>query len=125
MRDLFKKATMSDVRLSNFRNIYSTKYHAQRTEYDGIKFASKKECLRYIELKNRLKDGTIQDLKLQVPYILIEKSRYGRAIKYIADFTYTEFGEFVVEDVKGMKTPVYKLKKRLMAEKYGIVIKES
>ena len=116
---------MSDVRLSNFRNVYGTKYHAQRTEYDGIKFASKKECLRYIELKNRLKDGTIQDLKLQVPYILIEKSQYGRAIKYIADFTYTEFGEFVVEDVKGMKTPVYKLKKRLMAEKYGIVIKES
>ena len=50
---------------------------------------------------------------------------YGRAIKYVADFVYEENGQTVVEDVKGVKTPVYKLKKRMLAEKYGIVIKET
>ena len=69
--------------------------------------------------------GVIKGLKRQVPYVLINKSRYGRAIKYVADFVYLENGQLVVEDVKGVRTPVYKLKKRLIAEVYGIEIKET
>lgn len=65
-------------------------------------------------------------LQEQVRYPLIAKSRYGREIVYVADFTYfdKEKGVPVVEDVKGMRTAVYKLKKRLMAERYGIEIAE-
>ena len=101
------------------------KYHNCKTIVDGIRFDSKKEAKRYLELKILEKAGVIKELKRQVPYILIDKSCYGRAIKYVADFVYLENGQLVVEDVKGVRTPVYKLKKRLMAEVYGIEIKET
>ena len=102
-----------------------TKYHAKRTEIDGIKFASKKEANRYQELKLMEKAGAIHDLQMQVPFPLIKKSSYGREIKYYADFVYYEGDRMIVEDTKGFRTDVYKLKKRLMAEIYGIEIKET
>lgn len=101
-----------------------SKYHAVKTELDGIKFDSKKEAKIYSELKLLERAHEISNLRLQVPYILIEKSEYGREIKYIADFVYEEKGQTVVGDAKGIRTDVYRLKKRLMAEKYGIIIKE-
>lgn len=104
---------------------HTSKYHAQKTTVDGITFDSKKEAMRYQELKLLQRAGEIKNLQLQVPYVLIEKSKYGRTIKYIADFVYEEKGQVVVEDCKGFKTDTYKLKKRLLAEKYGIEIKES
>jgi hypothetical protein len=104
---------------------YMPKYHNRKTSVDGIRFDSKREANRYMELKLLEKAGAIKDLRRQVPYILIDKSCYGRAIKYVADFVYLENGQLVVEDVKGVRTPVYKLKKRLMAEVYGIEIKET
>jgi hypothetical protein len=67
----------------------------------------------------------IQDLKTQVKFPLIKKSPYGREIVYKADFVYYQDGKMIVEDTKGFRTDVYKLKKRLMAEKYNIVIKET
>lgn len=102
-----------------------SKYHAKKIELDGITFDSKKEAKRYDELKALEKLKVIFNLRLQVPYVLIEKSQYGRCIKYYADFVYLKDGEVVVEDCKGMRTPVYRLKKRLMAEKYGIIILET
>ena len=106
---------------------YHSKYHAVRTTIDGITFASKKEAQRYRELKLLERAGEISNLQLQVPYIIIEKSKYGRAIKYVADFVYQESGKNgpTVEDTKGYRTDVYKLKKRLLAEKYSIEIKET
>jgi len=102
------------------------KYHATKTIVDNIKFDSKKEAKRYSELKLLQRGGEIFDLELQVPYILIKKSKYGRDIKYIADFVYKDkSGRVVVEDSKGVKTDIYKLKKRLMAEIYNIEIYES
>ena len=102
-----------------------SKYNAVKTIFDDIKFDSKKEANRYIQLKQMERAGLISNLALQVPFVLIDKSSYGRAIKYIADFVYIENGSEIVEDVKGVKTPVYRLKKRMMAERYGISIKES
>ena len=103
-----------------------SKYHAIKTEIDGIEFDSKKEAKRYQELKLLEQAKQIKYLQLQVPYILIPKSKYGRQITYRADFVYFDNREqkVVVEDVKGIKTPVYKLKKRLMAEVHGIIIEE-
>lgn len=103
-----------------------SKYRAVQTVIDGKKFASKKEARRWGELRMLECAGYVFNLRTQVPYILVEKSQYGRAVKYIADFVYEdENGDTVVEDTKGFKTDVYKLKKRLMAEKYGIIIKET
>lgn len=103
-----------------------TKYHAKKTEVDGIMFDSKKEAMKYIDLKILERAGKIKHLCLQVPYTLIDKSQYGRKIVYKADFVYydVENRRTVVLDTKGFKTPVYRLKKRLLAERYGVVIVE-
>ena len=101
-----------------------SKYHAKKVEYEGRTFDSTKEFKRYKELKLLERQKIITDLQLQVPFILIEKSEYGRAIRYVADFTYYENGKFIVEDVKGYRTDVYKLKKRLFEEKFKMKITE-
>ena len=102
------------------------KYHAKKTEFNGIKFDSKHERDRYVELLLLEKANVIRDLKTQVRFPLIAKSKYGREIVYVSDFTYYQDGVLVVEDAKSpvTRTQVYRLKKRLMAERYGIVIKE-
>jgi len=83
-----------------------TKYNNKITELDGIKFHSRKESVRYGQLKLYEKGGMITDLRLQVSYELIPKlvinGKTERAIKYIADFVYfdTVHKIEVVEDVK-------------------------
>lgn len=113
------------------RGVFSkgvNKYHAKKCEFNGIKFDSMHERDRYVELLLMEKSKAIQDLKCQVSFPLIPKSKYGREIKYVGDFTYYEDGKLVVEDAKSPITKangVYKLKKRMMAEKYSIIIKET
>ena len=102
------------------------KYHAVKATYDGLVFDSKLELNRYMELKLLERAGKITGLQRQIKYVLIDKSKYGREISYIADFQYVESGKLIIEDTKSIatKTRVYLLKKRLMAEKYGIIISE-
>ena len=104
--------------------VLTGKYHARPTLVDGIRFDSRKEAARYRELRLLERAGEIQGLQLQVPFLLLPKSQYGRPVKYIADFVYIQGGRQVVEDAKGYRTDVYKLKRRLMAELLGIEIKE-
>lgn len=106
-----------------------SKYKNKKTEVDGVIFDSKKEASRYIELKLAEKAGDINDLKLQVKFVLIPKQNGERECGYIADFVYKDkkTGEVVVEDVKSSpkyKTAVYKIKKKLMLYFYNIKIKE-
>ena len=105
---------------------YRSKYGNEKIRYDGEIFDSKLEFYRWIDLKILQKAGKIENLKRQVKIPLIEKSEYGREISYIADFAYQEHGQLMIEDTKSKatKTPLYRLKKRLVAEKYGIIIKE-
>ena len=102
------------------------KYNAKLVKINGFKFDSKKEANRYLELKFLEKAGKIKDLKLQPCFLLQEGFYYqGRAIRqitYKADFEYVQDGKRVVEDVKGFKTDVYKLKKKLFLKKYPDVI---
>ena len=110
------------------------KYKAVKAEADGIKFDSKKEMNRYLELKEKLNNGEISELKLQVTFTLIPKQEIDgkcveRAVKYIADFVYLdENGELVVEDVKGCKKgaayTVFSMKRKLMLAKFGVRIRE-
>lgn len=111
----------------------NNKYHAKPVVIDGIKFDSTKEGKRYQELKLLEKSGAIWDLKLQVKYELIPaqymyingKNRcIEKARNYFADFVYTDKRGVHVEDTKGFKTDVYKLKKALMLHVHGIMIEE-
>jgi len=99
------------------------KYHNKKTTIDGIVFASKREANRYLELKLLELVKEISKLELQVPYVL---SVNGEKIcRYIADFEYMDKrGNVITEDVKGVKTAVYQLKKKLMKAIYGIDILE-
>ena len=96
------------------------KYHNQKTTIDGIVFDSKKEAKRYTVLRSLQEGGYIRGLELQVPFELVPKGNGERAVKYIADFTYYDIEKQVsiVEDVKGYKTDVYKLKRKLFKWRY-------
>lgn len=106
-----------------------SKYHAKRTVVDGITFDSKREADRYLVLKSMEEDGTIEDLRRQVRYELVPAfdvdGRHYRPVFYVADFAYVEDGKEIVEDVKGMRTDVYKLKSKLFAYRYGMSIRET
>lgn len=115
--------------LNNSINLKQNKYKNKKVIYNGIKFDSKKEMDYYIKLKMLEKAGKIKDLRLQVPFIVLETFRLNdktyKKTKYIADFVYSdEEGKYHVVDTKGVRTDVYKLKKKLMAWKYGIEIEE-
>ena len=104
-----------------------SKYKNVKTVLDGITFDSKKESVRYAELMLLQRSGLIQNLRLQVPFELIPKQQGERAVKYIADFTYTENGEPVVEDTKSEITranPTYILKRKLLLWVHELRIKE-
>ena len=105
------------------------KYHAKKTELDGITFDSKKEANRYAELKLLERSGAIHNLRRQVRYELIPAQKKDgktieRACHYIADFVYEENGKTVVEDVKGFRTKEYVLKRKLMLRVHGIEVRE-
>jgi hypothetical protein len=92
--------------------------------YYGIVFQSKTEGDRYLVLLDREKRGEISQLQRQVPFVVIPKAPGQRETKYLADFVYMQNGKRVVEDVKGVRTQVYLLKKKLMYTVHGIQIKE-
>jgi hypothetical protein len=99
-----------------------SKYRNVPTEIDGFRFASKREARRYAQLKLLLASGDIAELELQPRYPL----RVGGMLicTYVADFRYLEGGEIVTEDVKGVMTPAYRIKKKLMRAIYGIDVRE-
>lgn len=129
------------------------KYKARKTIVDGLTFDSSKEAERYLDLKEQAEKGQIRALKLQVPYELIpnqyipidEVYKKGpkkgqkklklqeRSVSYIADFVYekkNEDGTYeeIVEDVKGYKKgaaySIFKIKKKMMLDRYGIIVSE-
>ena len=112
-----------------------SKYRAVKTVVDGIKFDSKKEATRYGELKLLEKACGIVDLEIQKRFDFeINGVKLGF---YKADFVYwienpkpvtmkpSDLVMQVVEDCKGFKTPVYRLKKKLMLALHGIEILET
>jgi hypothetical protein len=104
--------------------MFYSKYKAKKTEIDGITFDSKSEARRYEELKLLQRGGAIKHLSLQPRFMLqegfvnIHTGKKERAIEYVADFMYLEGGKVIVEDVKGMKTTDYKIKRKLFINKY-------
>lgn len=99
------------------------KYGAKKTMVGDRTYDSKKEARRAQTLKNMQDMGLISGLKEQQRFVLQEgyinnKGKKIRPIEYVADFVYTQDGRQVVEDCKGMKTDVYKIKKKIFEFKY-------
>ena len=105
--------------MRKYRNIKVGKYDSKREKYRA-------DLLKILE-----KQGEISHLKEQVKFELIPSQRVDgklieKACSYIADFTYCDVhGNFIVEDAKGVRTEVYKIKRKLMLQVHGIIIKET
>lgn len=102
----------------------ATKYHNRITYVDGIRFMSKRESQRYLELKALERGGIIRNLELQPRFPI--KVNDIKICTYVADFRYIDVakGETVIEDVKGVLTAVYRIKKKLMQAVLGLEIQE-
>lgn len=95
------------------------KFKAKPCEADGIKFPSKKERKRYFDLKLLEKAGEVLFFLRQTPFHLTG------GVKYVCDFqVFWKNGEVSFEDVKGMRTDMYKLKKKQVEALYPIQIRE-
>jgi hypothetical protein len=122
------------------------KYRNTKVTVDGMVFDSKKEANYYLFLKEKQRNGEIDNLRMQVPYELIppvyeEEVKHlktkdkvvtkcvQRATHYVADFVYTVTSTGIEEvvDVKSFitrKNPEYRLKKKMMRAFKGITIME-
>ena len=107
-----------------------SKYNAKPVKIDGLSFDSKKEARRYGELKLMEKAGEIGLLKFHPRYSLdingVHICDYEADFSYVPkEWEYRVCDREVVEDVKGYRTDVYKLKKRLMLAIYEINVRET
>lgn len=90
-----------------------SKYHAKPRLVGGIRFASTAEAIRFASLEVEQRLGDISGLRLQVPYsLMVGETTIG---KYVADFVYIRGGIEVIEDVKGVLTPLCAWKLKHMA----------
>ena len=87
---------------------------------DGIKFASKKEAAYFQQLLLRQKVGDVLFFLRQVPFHL------PGGVKYILDFQeFRSDGTVHFIDTKGMKTPMYVAKKKMVEALYPITVEET
>ena len=125
----FEDWTLEDIKKHNARisktehiadvGKEKSKYNNHKVEVDGIKFDSQKEADYYCELKLRLQAGEIKAFCRQAEFILAPNLRYK------ADFIVFNTNLPVeVIDVKGFKTDVYKVKKKVFEDKFNLRIKE-
>ena len=103
----------------------TSKYGSKKVIINGIKFDSKKEGKRYLELKMLERAGEIKELELQKEFVLQpsfkKNGKTYRKTTYKADFYYFSIkdNKYIVEDVKGFKTDVYMLKKKIFEYVYN------
>ena len=105
-------------------SLKQNKYRNKEISIAGQIFQSKLEAKRYKQLALLEKAGEIKDLKMQVKYELQEaftkNGKTYRKIEYIADFVYydNKLKKTIVEDTKGIKTDVFKIKQKMFEKKY-------
>jgi hypothetical protein len=104
----------------------TTKYNSVGITYDGKFFRSLAECERYKVLQARQREGIIAGLTCQPRFAIRHPDTNERICSYVGDFEYFRASDWdiVVEDVKGVITPMYKLKKRMMLMFLNIHITE-
>ena len=100
------------------------KYRNKPVVIDDIQFDSTADGNRYAELRYQLRECMIDQLELQPRFDLVVNGI--KICTYVADFRYLDptTMTYIVEDVKGVKTPAYRLKKKLMRAIHGIEITE-
>ena len=96
-----------------------SKYNNKKTRVDGILFDSQKEANYYIGLKILTACGEIRGFGIQMRIVIAEGDENTRATEYLPDFViFNKDGTYRIVDVKGMQTDVFKLKMKMLKEKY-------
>jgi hypothetical protein len=117
---------------SRYKNsVARTKFRNVKVEVDGIRFDSKWEAHRWQELTLMQRAGEIRKLERQRPFAIVINEIH--VCNYVADFVYERLERFgageswqrVVEDAKGFRTEMYRLKKKLLRASLGIEIVET
>ncbi|MDE3023567.1 MAG: DUF1064 domain-containing protein [Pseudomonadota bacterium] len=102
-----------------------SKYRNKPVVVDNIRFASMREAAHYEKLRLLQKAGAISDLRLQVRYELLPRQDGEQGVAYVADFVYLDSrGVERVQDVKGVRNPVYVIKRKMMLFFHKIRIEE-
>lgn len=101
------------------------KYGAVPVCVDGERFDSTGEAARWQTLQAMQKAGEIADLtrdRAALTYDLVVND--VKICHYVADFGYTltATGGYVVEDFKGVQTPIFKLKAKLLLACHGVTV---
>ncbi len=123
VRQALRSSARQDAQVARSNGEEATsKYRNIRTTVDGISFASRREARRYAELCIQLQAGEIQELVLQKSFSLDINGIH--ICDYIADFVYRRDGAQIVEDAKGKRLELYRIKKLLMKGILGIDIME-
>ncbi len=93
------------------------KFGAVRTVKDGISFPSKAEARFYDELVMRQRGGDVLFFLRQVPFHL------PGGVRYVVDFqVFHSDGRVRFIDVKGLETPEFITKKKLVEALYPVEI---
>lgn len=96
-----------------------SKYHNEPVYVDGIRFASKREARRFWALKVLMQAGEVMWFTRQGRFAL------PGGVEYVEDFCVQwQGGEVIHEDVKGVRTKEYRLKKRQVEALYRVKIVE-
>ena len=108
----------------------ASKYRNTRCTVDGQTYRSQREATRHRSLLLMQRSGLIAELQREVPFVLAPAVRFTDrratpALRYFADFVYTQDGQRVVEDCKGLRTEGYRIKRHLMLALHGIEILET
>ena len=117
------------MNIARKRATATSKYKAVKTTVAGVTFDSKREAARHAELLLLQRAGEISDLRRQVTYELVPGVKFAGAararpaIRYTADFVYTERDKQVIEDVKGVETPEFRIKRHLLLALHGLEVR--
>ena len=114
------KLARSPTKESAEVNPKPNKYHSERVWMDGFCFDSMAEANFYCRLKMLLRAGAITGFCRQPRFIVTESPVNGkRGSEYRPDLlVFYPDGHSRIVDVKGVLTPVFKLKLKMMREKY-------
>lgn len=108
-----------------------TKYNNRKVTVDGYTFDSQAEYYHYLYLLSEQEAGRITDLEPHPTYTLLPRfktaaGKWEQAVTYTPDFVYTKAVGIsrvtVAEDVKGVRTAVYVVKRKLFQHTYPDII---
>lgn len=117
VRRLLKDVLNTPLKYRNSKVIWTGVF---RGRVQNIKFDSKKEMSRFIELKND--PSCCDSLQLQEKFLISPASETEKALYYVSDFYYLKDGKWTIEDTKGFKTRVYINKRKLVKDKYPDIL---